>query len=136
MNHPEFDLIDTTRIDVHFQQWIKDVLVRGIDGQVVLQVLEDRNIPLHDEHLHFAQKMARNEVGVIMENNERGGVLLDFWTACERGYLEDVKIYCAALMPTNEEKISMISKALKSKFTFRLICQIDGSWKYKVRLVA
>ena len=37
---------------------------------------------------------------------------------------------------TVEEKISMISKALKSKFTFRLICQIDGSWKYKVRLVA
>ena len=40
------------------------------------------------------------------------------------------------LLATPEEKISLLCKALKSKFTFRLTCQIDGTWKYKVRLVA
>ena len=35
-----------------------------------------------------------------------------------------------------EEAASKLSTALKSKFTFRLTSLIDGSWKYKVRLVA
>ena len=35
-----------------------------------------------------------------------------------------------------EEASSKLSTALKSKFTFRLTCLIDGPWKYKVRLVA
>ena len=35
-----------------------------------------------------------------------------------------------------EEASSKLSTALKSKFTFRLTCLIDGTWKYKVRLVA
>ena len=39
-------------------------------------------------------------------------------------------------LATAEEKQSMVTKALKSKFTFRLVCLIDGTWKYKVRLVA
>jgi hypothetical protein len=39
-------------------------------------------------------------------------------------------------LATAEEKESMVTKALKSKFTFRLTCLIDGTWKYKVRLVA
>ena len=37
---------------------------------------------------------------------------------------------------TTEEIEAMITKALKSKFTFRLQCLADGTWKYKVRLVA
>jgi len=37
---------------------------------------------------------------------------------------------------TDEEKATKLVKALKSKFTFRLTCLKDGSWKYKVRLVA
>ena len=37
---------------------------------------------------------------------------------------------------TDEEKTSQLVKPLKSKFTFRLTCLKDGSWKYKVRLVA
>jgi len=37
---------------------------------------------------------------------------------------------------TQEEIDSMISKALKSKYTFRLQCLVDGTWKYKVRIVA
>ena len=36
-------------------------------------------------------------------------------------------------LATVEEKQSMVTKALKSKFTFRLTCLIDGTWKYKVR---
>jgi len=39
-------------------------------------------------------------------------------------------------LTSDEEIEKMPSKALKSKFTFRLTCLIDGSWKYKVRLVA
>ena len=37
---------------------------------------------------------------------------------------------------TDEEKTSQLVKPRKSKFTFRLTCLKDGSWKYKVRLVA
>ena len=37
---------------------------------------------------------------------------------------------------TTEKVEAMIAKALKSKFTFRLQCLADGTWKYKVRLVA
>ena len=37
---------------------------------------------------------------------------------------------------TDGEKAAKLSTALKSKFTFRLTCLNDGSWKYKVRLVA
>jgi hypothetical protein len=39
-------------------------------------------------------------------------------------------------LSTDDEILAMLTKALKSKFTFRLTCLIDGSWKYKVRLVA
>jgi len=37
---------------------------------------------------------------------------------------------------TTPDEIDDILNALKSKYTFRLTCLVDGTWKYKVRLVA
>ena len=39
-------------------------------------------------------------------------------------------------MATQEEIDTMVVNALKSKYTFRLQCLVNGIWKYKVRLVA
>ena len=54
----------------------------------------------------------------------------------EIGKVEDRKTW---ELTTDDEIDAMVAsgaKALKSKFTFRLTCLIDGSWKYKIRLVA
>ena len=39
-------------------------------------------------------------------------------------------------MATQQEIDEMVTNALKSKNTFRLQCLVNGTWKYKVRLVA
>ena len=54
----------------------------------------------------------------------------------EIGKVEDRKTWELATDDEIDEIIASGAKALKSKFTFRLTCLIDGSWKYKIRLVA
>ena len=39
-------------------------------------------------------------------------------------------------MATKQEIDEIVVNALKSKYTFRLQCPVNGTWKYKVRLVA
>ena len=47
--------------------------------------------------------------------------------------IDDRKTY---IMATQQEIDEMVTNALKSKYTFRLQCLVNGTWKYKVRLVA
>jgi hypothetical protein len=47
--------------------------------------------------------------------------------------IDDRKTY---IMATQQEINEMVTNALKSKYTFRLQCLVNGTWKYKVRLVA
>ena len=47
--------------------------------------------------------------------------------------IDDRKTY---IMATQQEIDEMVTNALKSKYTFRLQCLVNGAWKYKVRLVA
>jgi hypothetical protein len=46
--------------------------------------------------------------------------------------VEDRKTW---VLSTPEKRAKMITNALKSKYTFRLQCFVDGTWKYKVRLL-
>lgn len=43
--------------------------------------------------------------GVVTDGNGRDPILLDFYVACERGYAEEVRLYCDCCMPVNEECI-------------------------------
>ena len=104
--HPEMDLLDTSvRIPEDFFEWVKETCLRGIDGEVLLKVLEDRCIDLKKDSLYFAQQLENNELGSLKDKNGQAPEILDFWHACKNGYLDDVIIYCKCGVQVNEEKL-------------------------------
>ena len=64
------------------------------------------------------------------------GLDSDHWKAAWHKEMEKINDRKTWIPATTEEAESKLSTALKSKFKFRLQCKQDGSWKYKVRLVA
>ena len=59
-------------------------------------------------------------------------ISLEAWQK-ETVKIDDRKTY---IMATQQEIDEMVTNALKSKYTFRLQCLVNETWKYKVRLVA
>ena len=102
--NPDFELSDTS-IDIGFQAWVKSILNRGIDGNILLRVLEDRGLLLGKEHPHFAQQLNNNELGTVIEYDGVAPKILDFWQACSDGDTDLVRMYCECLQDVNEEKI-------------------------------
>ena len=109
--HPDFSLTGTLVISAEFQQWVRDVLVKGFDGECILRVVQDRGITLQEEHLLFAQKLRANEFGPLMDYNGKASKILDFWQACEDGGLEDVLLYLKGGQNHSEEKMGRYSGA-------------------------
>jgi hypothetical protein len=102
--HEKFDLTDAF-LDFQFQEWCKDLCSKGIDGNVINSVLEDRGYNLHLEHIHFYQQLITNQLGCLIDRDGVDAHMLDFWRACEMGFYDEVRIYCACLMPVNEEQV-------------------------------
>ena len=92
-------------VDIKFQSWVKSVLNRGIDGSILLRVLEDRGLMIHIEHPHYAQKLKNNELGVMIDYDGTKAKVLDFWQACADGDVDLVKMYCECLQDVNEEQV-------------------------------
>lgn len=105
-SHPQVDLADDgIKINEEFLEWVRHTVEKGIDGEVLTELLHDRFIDLSKDHLLFAQKLRFNELGSLMGMNDQPAYILDFWHACRKGYLEDVIIYCKCGMQVNEEKV-------------------------------
>lgn len=104
--NPDIDVTDMTNgIHEDFLEWIRQTAQKGIDGEVLLQLLEDRCIDIKTENPHFAQKLQNNELGCLMGLDGLPANVLDFWHACKLGYLDDVKIYCQCGTAINEENL-------------------------------
>lgn len=103
--NPNFDVTNTVAVDVNFAQWAKDTLNKGIDGDVVMQILKDRGVTLFDEHIHYSQRIRNNELGSLLDVNGRNAKLFDFWTACADGCVEEVRIFCSAGQSPNQEQV-------------------------------
>eukprot|EP00605_Chrysophyceae_sp_TOSAG23-4_P002678 GSChrysophyteH1.ASY1.ANO1.2954.1 assembled CDS len=102
-NGSDFNVVDTTVVDTDFRFWVEKCSRKGIDGEIILKVLEDRAINITEEHPHFAQKLKNNELGYLMDINGRRTKFMSFWTCCEDGSVEDVLIYLESRQPANEE---------------------------------
>ena len=102
--HPYIDLTDSSvKMHEEFLEWVRQTAQKGIDGEVLYQLLIDRYIDLSKEHLHFAQKLRFNELGCLMEKDGQRAYILDFYHACRCGYDDFVLIYCKCGVQVNLE---------------------------------
>lgn len=105
-DHPDIEPTDEAgNIHEDFLEWIKNMARKGIDGEVLMKLLQDRCLDLKLDNLWFAQKLENNEFGSLMGLDDGPPRILDFWVACRYGYLEDVLIYCKCGAPLDEEKV-------------------------------
>ena len=102
----EFSIDNTTVLDYKFTNWIEVASRKGIDGNVIASVLQDRGVDLEAEHPLYYQKLKNNELGYMIDFNGQPTKYMTFWTVCEDGYVEDVLIYLHARQPPNEETLS------------------------------
>ena len=102
--HPDFDLTSRS-IDLNFKRWIDEQCKKGIDGNVIVKLLEDRNIFLKETNPHLAQQLLNNEIGILTDNNGGEPRILDFWHACAMGYVQDVKLYALCPIKVDKEKM-------------------------------
>jgi hypothetical protein len=102
--YPDFDM--TSRdMSLSFKRWIASQVEKGIDGNVVVKLLEDRNIFLRETNPHIAQQLMNNEVGLLNDSNGQQARILDFWHACSMGYVEDVSLYALCPIAVDKEKM-------------------------------
>ena len=102
--HPDIDLTDSSvELDDDFVDFLRGLALKGIDGSVITELLEDRYIDLKREHLMFAQKLQNNEVGTLMGPQGGPAQILDFWHCCRHGFVDFVELYCKCGIPVNEE---------------------------------
>ena len=102
--HPNFDLTSRS-IDLNFKRWIIRQVEKGIDGNVVVKLLEDRSIYLRETNPHLAQQLLNNEIGILGDGNGKQPRILDFWHACAMGYVEDIKLYALCPIKVDKEKM-------------------------------
>lgn len=104
--HPDLDLMDpSVKLHEDFIEWVKATALRGMDGEVMTQVLLDRCIDLRKDTPLLAQQLENNELGSLKDFNGQPPDILDFWLACKNGFLEDVVIYCKCGIQVNEERV-------------------------------
>jgi hypothetical protein len=102
-SHPELDVTDdSSLLNDDFLDWLRSLALRGIDGNVILELLDDRFIDLKKEHMLFAQQLGNNELGSLMGKNGTISQLLDFCHCCKMGYVDFVEIFCKCGVPVDE----------------------------------
>ena len=108
-NGNDFSLEGSTVLNTEFRFWMEKCSRKGIDGSVILKVLQDRGLDLEKEFGYFAQKLRNNELGYVMDINGMRTKFLSFWTACADGSVEDVLLYVKSRQPVNEEMYNRMS---------------------------
>ena len=104
--HGDFSIDNTTVIDHRFREWVEVCSSKGIEGKIIADILDEREIHLKEEHPLFYQKLRNNELGKMIDFNGKETKFFTFWTACEDGCEEDILIYLNARQPPNEETLS------------------------------
>ena len=104
IKHPKVD-IEGTSVDPYLQSWIRGIVNRGIEGSVVIKILESRGINLKPYQPYFAQKLVFNELGCVMRKDGKEAKLFDYWVACAEGCYREVELYLESGMPANEAKL-------------------------------
>lgn len=102
-------LVNNIRVDAAFLRWIEETAKKGVDGELILEILKEREVDLERVHCHFAQKLKYNELGSLKEKNGQPAEILDFWKACKDGYLDEVVLFCRCNAPLDEEKLDLHS---------------------------
>ena len=90
---------ENTTLPPYFRLWVKSVLNRGVDGEVVAKMLEERGMPLMADYPLYAQQLRSGALGDRSK-------FLDFWMACEEGYEEVVRVFLESGMSTDEANVS------------------------------
>jgi len=106
-NYPHIDLTsnNNNKFDINFINWIKETVKKGLDGRVIMKVLEDRCIDLANDDLLLTQKLKNNEIGTLKDINSNTTELLDFFHVCKKGYYDDILVYCKCNVLINEQII-------------------------------
>ena len=76
-------------------------IFQGLDGEIIWRMLEDRGLRLSTLYPLFGQQLRNGRVNLRVsrpqvgagENIKGGSHFLDFWMACEEGYVDAVKAY-------------------------------------------
>eukprot|EP01041_Mallomonas_annulata_P002379 gene2379-4623_t len=92
-------------MDAYLKRWIQEVVRWGMDGTVVMSVLEARKVNLSEHHPHFAQKLEHNELGVLLGADGAQSSLFDFWQSVSEGCLREAEIYLNSGQSPDEEQI-------------------------------
>jgi hypothetical protein len=76
--NPSFDpnIGERRILQEEFRAWVRMCVRHGIDGDIVLSMLEDRGIPLSAEFTHFAQQLRGNELGPLIDTGSTPKVRL------------------------------------------------------------
>lgn len=103
--YPDFDFTGTREINIHFKEWILSQANKGMDGNIIVRLLEERNIFIKDRHPHLAQQLMNNELGTASNFNGQQPKILDFWQACADGHVDDIRLYVMCPIAIDEEKM-------------------------------
>lgn len=106
--NPEFscESLMATTLDIKFINWLKSLGEMGLDGQVILQTLEERDIQLRIYQPAIADSLKYNQLGSLLDFNGSEPKLLDFYTACKDGNVVAVDLYIRGDVDVNVEKMS------------------------------
>ena len=96
-------------VNARFLRWVTEIVRKGVDGEVVIELLKEREVDLARDECHFAQKIKNNEIGTLMDKDGQIAELLDFYKACKYGYTEEVDLYCRCNALLDEEKLDLLS---------------------------
>lgn len=107
-DNPEFCCASlmATSLDIKFINWLKALGAMGLDGQIILQTLEERDIQLRIYQPAIADQLKYNQLGSLLDFNGSEPKLLDFYTACQDGNVIAVDLYIRGDVDVNLEKMS------------------------------
>lgn len=115
-DNPEFscESLMTTTLDIKFINWVKSIGNMGLDGEIILRTLEDRDIQLTKYHPAIADKIKYNEYSSLLDFNGKEPKLLDFYTACSEGNVVAVDLYIRGDVDVNMERMSRFGSVART----------------------
>ena len=102
-------------LPAYFKLWAKKTVSKGIDGLIILKMLEMRGLSVSTDFTFFSQQLINGDLSPGVT------IFLDFHMACEEGYSDVVKIYCESGVDIEEDKISRKTKELQGTLSMAAI---------------
>jgi hypothetical protein len=106
--NPDFgcESLMATTLDIKFVNWLKSLGAMGLDGQVILQTLEERDIQLRLYQPALADQLKYNQLSSLLDFNGTEPKLLDFYSAAQDGNVIAVDLFIRGDVDVNLEKMS------------------------------